>query len=83
MVPGGGLGGGEVGVPQKIMRAHCAEIRPDHFKFASYGSGHNAHLYVNHCFTSSKHDAFKSAAPKGQFCGSASYTKADSEGKVA
>ena len=26
-----------MGVPQKIMRAHCAVIRPDHFKFASYG----------------------------------------------
>ena len=22
---------------QNIMRAHCAVIRPDHFKFASYG----------------------------------------------
>ena len=30
-------GGGEVGVPQTIMRALCAIIRPDHFKFASYG----------------------------------------------
>ena len=26
-----------MGVPQKIMRAHCAVIRPDHFKFANYG----------------------------------------------
>ena len=26
-----------MGVSQKIMRAHCAVIRPDHFKFASYG----------------------------------------------
>ena len=33
----GGGGGGEVGVPQNIMRALCAVIRPDHFKFASYG----------------------------------------------
>ena len=24
-------------VAQKIMRAYCAVIRPDHFKFASYG----------------------------------------------
>ena len=24
-------------MPQKIMRAHCAVIRPDHFKFVSYG----------------------------------------------
>ena len=30
-------GGGEVGVPRNIMRALCAVIRPDHFKFASYG----------------------------------------------
>ena len=26
-----------MGVPQKIMRAHCAVIWQDHFKFASYG----------------------------------------------
>ena len=26
-----------MGVPQNIMRALCAVIRPDHFKFASYG----------------------------------------------
>ena len=26
-----------MGVPRNIMRALCAEIRPDHFKFASYG----------------------------------------------
>ena len=25
-------GGGEVGMPQKIMRTHCAVIWPDHFK---------------------------------------------------
>ena len=31
------MGGGEVGVPQNIMRAFCAVIWPDHFKFASYG----------------------------------------------
>ena len=31
------VGGGEVGVPQDIMRALCAVTRPDHFKFASYG----------------------------------------------
>ena len=30
-------GGLQLGVPQNIMRAHCAVIRPDHFKFASYG----------------------------------------------
>ena len=24
-------------MPQKIMRTYCAVIRPDHFKFASYG----------------------------------------------
>ena len=30
-------GGGEVGVPKNIMRALCVVIRPDHFKFASYG----------------------------------------------
>ena len=35
----GGEGGGEVGVPQKIMHALCAVIRPDQFKFASYGPG--------------------------------------------
>ena len=27
----------KVGVPQNIMRAHCAVMRPDHLKFASYG----------------------------------------------
>ena len=31
------MGGGEVGVPQNIMRALCAVIWPDHFKIASYG----------------------------------------------
>ena len=31
------MGGGEVGVPQNIMRALCAVIWPNHFKFASYG----------------------------------------------
>ena len=36
---------------------------------------------MNHCFMSYKHKALKSVAPKRQFCGSASYTKADSEGK--
>ena len=39
------------------------------------------HLFINHWFMSCKHKALKSAAPKGQFCGSASYTKADSERK--
>ena len=40
-------------------------------------------LYMNHCFMSCIHRAVKSAAPKlkRQFCGSASNTKADSEGK--
>ena len=32
-----GRWGGAVGVPQDIMRALCAAIWPDHFKFASYG----------------------------------------------
>ena len=32
-----GEGGGEVGVPQNIMRALCVVIRPNHFIFASYG----------------------------------------------
>ena len=27
----------EVGVPQNVMRVLCAVIRPNHFKFASYG----------------------------------------------
>ena len=36
-ITGGGCGGKEVGVPQKIMSALCAVIQPDHFKFASYG----------------------------------------------
>ena len=26
-----------MGVPQNVMHALCAVIRPDHFKFASYG----------------------------------------------
>ena len=33
----GGVWEGEVGVPQNIMRALCAVVRPDQFKFASYG----------------------------------------------
>ena len=33
-------GGGDVGVAQNIKRAHCAVLRPDHFKFASYGPVH-------------------------------------------
>ena len=32
-----GWGAGEGGVPQNINRAHCAVLRPDQFKFASYG----------------------------------------------
>ena len=36
-MPGGVWVGGKVGVPKNIMRALCAVIRPDHFKFASYG----------------------------------------------
>ena len=41
-----------------------------------------AHISImNHCSMSCKHKALKSAAPRRQFCGSASYTKADSEGK--
>ena len=40
-------GGGEVVVPQNIMRAHCAVIRPDHLKFASYtGLGIQAHSNI-------------------------------------
>ena len=35
-MPGDVWVGGKVGVP-KNMRALCAVIRPDHFKFASYG----------------------------------------------
>ena len=31
-----------MGVPQNIMRALCAVMRPDHFKFASYGPGNYA-----------------------------------------
>ena len=38
-------------------------------------------FYINHCFMTCKRKAFKSAAPKRQFCGSASNAKADSEGK--
>ena len=33
-------------MPPKIMRAHCAVIRPDHFKFASYGPGETKKLPV-------------------------------------
>ena len=35
---GAGPPRGKVGMPQNIMRALCAVIRPDHFKFASYGT---------------------------------------------
>ena len=31
-----GGGEGRRGIPQNILRALCATIRPDHFKFASY-----------------------------------------------
>ena len=47
-------GGGEVGVPQNIMRALCAVIRPDHFKFASYGPVCLALLALCRCTLSSK-----------------------------
>ena len=33
-----------MGVPRSIMRALCAVIRPDHFKFASYGPAYLRHL---------------------------------------
>ena len=36
-LPGGVLEGRESGRAQNIMHALCAVIRPDHFKFASYG----------------------------------------------
>ena len=39
------VGGGEVGVPKNIMRAHCAVIRLDHFKFASYGPACEANMF--------------------------------------
>ena len=35
-----------MGVSQKIMRAHCAVIRPDHFKFASYGPDPNHNIQI-------------------------------------
>ena len=43
-IPGGVWAGGEVGMPQNIMRALCAVILLDHFRFASnnaqeYSSG--------------------------------------------
>ena len=44
-------------------------------------SNASAYLYMNHCFMSWKHKALKSAASNRQFCGSASNTKAASEGK--
>ena len=40
-------GGREVGVPQNIMRALCAVIWPDHFKFASYGPVLGGHLLTS------------------------------------
>ena len=36
-----------MGVPQNVMRALCAVIRPDHFKFASYRPGLNCQHNVN------------------------------------
>ena len=36
-------------------------------------------LYTNHCFVSCKYKTLKSVAPKRQFCGSASNTKANSK----
>ena len=39
-------GGGEVDMPRKIMRALCAVIRPDHFKFASYGPARDRQLIL-------------------------------------
>ena len=36
-----------MGVPQNIMRALCAVIRPDHFKFASYGPAGCVLIEVN------------------------------------
>ena len=50
---GGGEGGegGEGGVSQNIMRTLCAVIRPDHFKFASYGPAHwKGHSWSDHIF---------------------------------
>ena len=35
-----------MGVPQKIVHAHYTVIRPDHFKFASYGPDMNLRAAV-------------------------------------
>ena len=43
--------GYRAGVSQKIMRAHCAVIWLDHFRFASYGpvSGDKRALHGDEC----------------------------------
>ena len=38
-----------MGVPQNIMRALCAEILLDHFKFASYGPVLGDHINKSLC----------------------------------
>ena len=40
-------GRGGVGVPQNIMRALCAVVRPDQFKFASYGPDKHSDNYLS------------------------------------
>ena len=40
-----------------------------------------ARVSTNNCFMSCEHKTLKSSAPKGQFCGSASNTNTDSEGR--
>ena len=40
-----------MGVPQNIIRALCAVIRPDHFIFASYGP-----VSLAVCLSNDQHD---------------------------
>ena len=47
--PPGGPGGRGGGRAQNIMRALCAVIRPDHFKFASYGPAMVGTGWANSC----------------------------------
>ena len=86
LLRGGSRGGGAWGAhasPFGTEPARNAEVCHALAHVATLTQCTSLILYMNHCFMSCIHRALKSAASKlkRQFCGSASNTKADSEGK--
>ena len=75
MATGAEPGGGPSGLRKRETRRFTARLA--HIATPTQRTSLHC-IYRNHCC---KHKALKSVAPKKQFCGSASNTKADSKGK--